>query len=57
MAQRRSMRKANLAVLRDLGRLILSGTVAHGLTTSTWREWRSLGLTVWLAGEIGYALA
>ena len=51
------MRKANLAVLRDLGRLILSGTVAHGLTTSTWREWRSLGLTVWLAGEIGYALA
>lgn len=51
------MRKADYAVLRDVGRLILTGTVAHGLTTRTWREWHSLGITLWLAGEIGYALA
>lgn len=51
------MRKADFAVLRDAGRLIMSATVAHGLTTRTWREWHSLGAALWVAGEIGYALA
>jgi len=51
------VRKADFAVLRDLGRLILTGTLAHGLTTRSWRDWHSLGLSLWLVGEIGYAIA
>jgi len=51
------MRKADFMVLRDVGRLMLTGTVAHGLTTRTWREWHAVGLALWLAGEIGYAVA
>ena len=51
------MGKADFLVLRDAGRLVLSVTLAHGLTTRMWREWHSFGLVLWVVGEVGYALA
>ncbi len=51
------MRKSDFLVLRNAGRLILSVTLAHGLSTRSWRDWHSLGLGLWLVGELGYALA
>jgi hypothetical protein len=50
------VRKADFAVLRDVGRVIVTGTLAHGLTTRSWREWHSVGFALWAIGEIGYAV-
>jgi hypothetical protein len=51
------MCKRDWAVVRDFGRLVVTATAAHGLTTRTWREWHSFGLAFWLVGELAYALA